>query len=923
MDSTIVKFLRNHAVDDISMYHSHTSLQPKGKYQIGRETTEEFWKLYQDTLYNKENAILTITEKSDDYLPVLGDFDIKITDDLDIEYGEHLYTEKQVLDVIKIFQDVLRNIVEDCTDRHLLCVLLEKPMSSSYDENRDITTLSNGFHIAFPYVFLHKKDQINHLVPRIKHELKLYNVFESLGFTSSDKIFDDCHLRNPWLLYGSRKDEKKSPYLVTKIFNAEGEELSLDEAFKYYEIFDSKEELINMHILGIKYYLPRILSIVPHCRQTSEIRYGVISPLKQQINGGGQEKKKHMSVSASESLKQSAELLPMLSDRRASDRNDWMDIGWTLFSIGDGSDEAFNQWLEFSERDADKFDEGICQNEWDKMTKKEKTLGSLKFYAACDNPEEYNKWKQEKSIKHVKTILESGTTYDISITLYELFGNEFRYDIKNEQWYVFKKHKWCVNHKGADLRDRISEDIVEKVVIEGGKSVTQENNANPLDKSSQKTYADKMKQMNKLIRDLKTYTFCTNVMNQCGLTFRDEKFEEKLDQNKYLIAFNNGVYDLKSNVFRAGRPEDFLSKSMPIDYVDFDPTDKKVKEVEIFLEKIFPDKSLRNYFIDQSSDIFEGGNKKKTIFFWTGDGDNGKSVTQNIFEQMLGVYAIKFPTTLVTGKKVSNGSADPNLSRAGGGVRWAILEEPDKTEELNIGLLKMLSGDDTYNARDLFQKGKDLKEIKPMFKLVFISNGLPNVKHSDKAFWNRVRVIPFESTFVRDSDENPAPSSYDEQIRQKRFPRDENFGDKIPDLIKAFAWFLLNHRKELLQGKRKRHPDPEKVRKATALYQKQNDSYRKYIDENIIEDSKCYITSVELHNDFKLWYKEANPGSIVPTRSDVEEYFGKVWGEPLPGMKWKGYRRKTLEDEIESGEAFFIEDSDLVNYDNEKNNIPL
>jgi len=913
MESTMINFIRNHSVDDMSMYHSHTSLQPKGKYQIGRESMEEFWKRYQDALINNENVILTITEKSDDYLPVLGDFDIKITDKDDIEYGDHLYTEKQVLDVIKIFQDVLRNTIEDCNDKHLTCVLLEKPISFTYDENKDVTTMSNGFHLAFPYVFLHKRDQTNHLVPRIKNELKVFNIFEELGFSSSDKLFDDCHLRNPWLLYGSRKDNTKSPYLVTKIYDAECEEISLEEAFKYYEIFDSRDQLINMNG-DIKYHLPRILSIIPQCRQTCEIKYGVISPLKQMNNGNTQEKKKYISVSATEALKQSAQLLPLLSDRRARDRNDWMDVGWILFSIGEGSDEAFNQWLEFSERDTDKFDEGVCQNEWEKMTKKDKTLGSLKFYAACDNPEEYNKWKQELSTKNVKTILDSGTHYDIALMMYELYGNDFRYDIKNEVWYCFKRHKWWSNHKGSDLRDRISTDIVERIVSEGNKIMARESGINnPLDsKVNQKEYTEKIKRMYKLSSDLKTFPFCTNIMNQCCLTFRDEKFEEKLDQNKYLIAFNNGVYDLKANVFRAGRPEDFLSKSMPIDYVEYNYNCKEVREVEIFFEKIFPDRSLRNYFIDQASDIFEGGNKKKIIFFWTGDGDNGKSVTQNIFEQMLGAYAIKFPTTLVTGKKVSNGSADPNLARAGGGVRWAILEEPDKNEELNIGLLKMLSGDDSYNARDLFQKGKDLKEIKPMFKLTFISNGLPDVKHSDKAFWNRVRVIPFESTFVRESDSNPPPSSYDEQIREKRFLRDENFGEKIPELIKAVAWYLLQHRSDLIKGKKQRFPEPEKVRKATAMYQKQNDSYRKYIDENIMEDKKSVITSVELHNDFKIWYKEANPGSTVPTRTDIEEYFGKIWGDPLPGMKWKGYRKKTLEDEIESGEAFYIDDEDLV-----------
>ena len=56
MDSTIINFLRNHSVDDMSMYHSHTSLQPKGKYQIGRESMEEFWSIYQTGLINNENV---------------------------------------------------------------------------------------------------------------------------------------------------------------------------------------------------------------------------------------------------------------------------------------------------------------------------------------------------------------------------------------------------------------------------------------------------------------------------------------------------------------------------------------------------------------------------------------------------------------------------------------------------------------------------------------------------------------------------------------------------------------------------------------------------------------------------------------------------------------------------------------------------
>lgn len=163
--------------------------------------------------------------------------------------------------------------------------------------------------------------------------------------------------------------------------------------------------------------------------------------------------------------------------------------------------------------------------------------------------------------------------------------------------------------------------------------------------------------------------------------------------------------------------------------------------------------------------------------------------------KMFGELAIKFSTTLVTGKKTANGSANPELARAGGGVRWGVLEEPDGDEQLNIGYLKSLSGNDSFFARDLFEKGKATREITPFFKLVFICNKLPPMKsHADKATWNRIRVIPFESTFVKPGE--PCPETFEEQLLQKRFPMDTEFSKKIPSLLEPFAYILLEHRKE-------------------------------------------------------------------------------------------------------------------------------
>ena len=72
-----------------------------------------------------------------------------------------------------------------------------------------------------------------------------------------------------------------------------------------------------------------------------------------------------------------------------------------------------------------------------------------------------------------------------------------------------------------------------------------------------------------------------------------------------------------------------------------------------------------------------------------------------------------------------------------------------------------------------------------MFKLALICNEPPKLPYSDKATWNRIRVIPFEATFCDD-----APETYEEQMLEKRFPKDPHFSSKIPAMTEAFFWVL-------------------------------------------------------------------------------------------------------------------------------------
>jgi hypothetical protein len=283
----------------------------------------------------------------------------------------------------------------------------------------------NGFHLHFPNLFLDRAAQDVHLIPRVKSKIQELKVFEDLGFVDSSSVIDPAACSVPWLLYGSRKSEDMDPYKVTKVFNSEGEEIDIDSTFKFYRLYDMNENLIDING-KVEEHLPRILSIIPYGRETYELKSGLVSPLKDQIKQETiRDKKKQINVSVEESLKISELLLPMLADWRAEDRNEWLTVGWVLYNIGEGSSEALEQWLEFSSRCEEKYDETACIFQWDKMIKKDLTLGTLKYYASIDSPELYKKFRKEQADYHVKESL-NGSHNDIAKVLFAEYGNEFK-----------------------------------------------------------------------------------------------------------------------------------------------------------------------------------------------------------------------------------------------------------------------------------------------------------------------------------------------------------------------------------------------------------------------------------------------------------------------------------------------------------------
>lgn len=899
IDQNIYQLLRHKdiLVREKKGRYTHTSIKPPEKYLIEGPYIERFWQKYQDQCHDTR---LCITEKPGDVMPILCDLDIKaevsrVEEGLDIP---RFYTEEMVLSLIQVYRSVLFEIVEDLKEEDFICCVLEK--NPYFVHKNDKILKKNGFHLHFPKIFLQRCVQENELIPRIIQEVKKKNISKTIMF---EKCIDTSYCKGAgWLLYGSSKSSDPSdamfePYELSYVVDYHLEKINYRKALYTCNIYDTNHEKINFSMEEVDYYLPRILSVSDFNR--NEYIYELktdLNPIQRPNTTRNFENNcrfnNNMRQEACEDMDLVELLVDILAPWRAEDRNEWIQVGWVLYNVTDGSDQGKMLFDKFSRKCPDKYDRQGVEYEWRRMTRREITLGSLKYMARLDNEKEYLSVISQFMDPYIQKTLDlKGSHNDLAKALYQKYDSTYVCaSIQRKKWFEFNDHCWQELDEGVNLRKKISEELVEKLLETKERVDKDYRYATQMeDDKKAKMLKDRIKVILDLIQKLKSAQYKNSVMKEAEEVFYKGYFIQKLDSNPYLIAFQNGVYDLKNHVFRDGLPQDFLSAKLPINYRnDLTIEHPEVQFVQDFFMKLFPDKSVREFFIRMSSEVFVGGNHRKCFQIWTGDGDNGKSIMQGLFEKMLGPYSIKLPTSLITGKRTQSSQACPELARAGNGARLAMLQEPEQSDIINTGILKELSGNDTMFVRGLYKEGR---EITPMFKLVLICNEPPKIPNNDKATWNRVRVIPFESTFTDD-----APESFEEQLRLKKFPKDKDFADKIPSMIEPFAWLLLY---TLKHHGLKRLQDPEKVCLATQSYKKKNDIYKQFIEEFIIENSDCRVDLRVLYATFKDWFRESMANSInIPTKGEVKDYFTKVWGDPVDKLFWVGYDIRNAFDNI-------------------------
>lgn len=376
--------------------------------------------------------------------------------------------------------------------------------------------------------------------------------------------------------------------------------------------------------------------------------------------------------------------------------------------------------------------------------------------------------------KLIDVSIKTQASYDFASIFHLICANDYKYS-KSNVWYYFDNHIWRKSNNDNMLKNKILTQlypIYSQLIDDNNKTL--ENITNE-EQYNIRILNSKMKS---IIENFEKDTFIEEITNHCKELFYDVDFLRKIDENQFLIGFNNGVYDLRSGELREGRRDDYITLCTNINKIDFSIKDVHYDELNKFICSIFPNEEKREYFMTYLSTCLQGMNFEQKFRIWVGDGANGKSKLEELFTTSFGDYAIKFPITLLTGKRAASNQCTPELVKAKG-KRIGYFVEPSNDETINVGLMKAFTGGDKIYARGLNQ---DPIDFNPQFKLLLICNDVPKLPKNDNGLWHRLEIIEFTSRFK----ENPNPENPNE------FLIDNMLSEKMKSWKEIFMAYLID-----------------------------------------------------------------------------------------------------------------------------------
>ena len=834
---------------------THTKIGSKEHNIFGASYTinnnDEFLSCYFKQL--KLNGNFYFTEKqldSDDRMLVV---------DLDFRYDSTIKTrqhnEDTIKDIIYLYADKINEIYNFPDNSEIKAFVMEKPnvnIVTFYWTGDDDCVNPNyytkdGIHIIFTLKMkteeqmLLRKKMINHL--------KDIDIFDNLKLTNSyDDVFDEGITKGciNWQLYGSKKPNNeayKLTYTYDIIFNTAME----DYEVKTNTTFDIEE---NYNLLSVRYKNHPKFEL-----NNNEFLLEALESEKEEL----QPRKKKVIVETPKdetTITNNEKIINLIKPETLGIFDDWKKI---IFAMKyEGFTEEFAR--QTSNRASGKFTP-LTEEAWEKIWNAETsqlTMGTLRFYAKRDSPEEY-------SLTCIKSY-EQYYEYDEKV-LCDYFFEYHKDDVIccNNKIYVFYNDFWIEDKKGK---------IIQKLLINSIRKLYMELDNKLNDKIKicyeQDKVADVLVEQKALVATLnKNYGFQRN-KNVWGLVentlYSMNLKNDIFDKNPDLFVFNNICYDLQKKEWRKLTQFDYVLLTSNNDYKK--PTPTQNETIKKIVEDIFPDKEIRKSYMSILKNGLSGHRIEKFVIA-TGDGRNGKGLINDYMKCLLGDYYEILSLNLLT-KPLKEG-ANTEL-RCLHNKRFIKASEPESSanEKLKINNIKSLTGESGLKARGLYE---DNFNINICAISILEANGAPPISlDGNNAEKERFVTIPFDTTFLKDDTEENKYKLKEEPDKYKKVNEIYKSETFMKEHICAFFHYIIDYPTDT-----KLYEVYNSVRgqKQTLEWFMDKDEFLNWFQEEYEKDEYGFISIKDLYKIYKnssLFYSL----SKAQQRQNNEKYFRQM-----------------------------------------------
>jgi putative DNA primase/helicase len=427
--------------------------------------------------------------------------------------------------------------------------------------------------------------------------------------------------------------------------------------------------------------------------------------------------------------------------------------------------------------------------------------------------------------------------------LVRLHGKNLRYCYPWGKWLVWTGTHWEIDDTGT----------VGKWAKETVREIYNEAAAEPQDERRQALvkHALRSESLNKI------NAMVSLAESEPGIPVRPED----LDLDPWLLNCQNGTLNLKTMELYSHRREDLLTNVLAVPY----DASAQCPKWEAFLGDIFAGNEALIEFVQQAVGYsLSGITDERCMFILYGKGRNGKSTFVEALADLLGPYAMKTEITTLTDKRQGN-AATNDLARLRG-ARFVHVSETDEGRRFAEGKVKDLTGGDRISARFLYA---EIFEYVPEFKIWMATNYKPQIRGTDPAIWDRIRLIPFTVRIP------------DNKLRPKRTVMAEFEAEQAGIL----AWAVAGCVKWLTQGLGM----PEAVRTATEGYREEMDVLAGFIDDCCILSKEAFAKASDLYAAYRAWCEKSgeHPMSLrtFGTRLGDREFEKK---RLTSGIHWYG-----------------------------------